>query len=300
MDRKNRGFINWYFNIRNSYKERSIVFNIGSYFGQNYLTVRDNQEEVRRVFNISVQQLKIEKDGIFFKEHKLLKNEIFLDLKEKDFTIKGEVSISGEPLIYPSKRQKSMMGPIRYIPFLKNYYELICLNAPIQGFIQLNDENIDLMQGTAYIEKQWGREYPKVWVSAQCNCFKNHPITLMMRINRIALLWEYETVFSILINYRGRIELFSNYRGGHITKLYRYKSYVHVIITQKNKLLDLKLFGEDGLELVEAKYTHGIKDIYQCSQGKIEIKIIENNHKIIEDIGYRCEVEMGGNTSKLK
>lgn len=43
-----------------------------------------------------------------------------------------------------------------------------------------------------------------------------------------------------------------------------------------------------------------IRDVYACDTAKIELLITEDGRTIFEEIGTLCELEMGGNTSKLK
>ena len=43
-----------------------------------------------------------------------------------------------------------------------------------------------------------------------------------------------------------------------------------------------------------------IRDVYACDTAKIEFSIMENNRMLFEEVGNLCELEMGGNTSKLK
>ncbi|CAG8485148.1 23380_t:CDS:2 [Dentiscutata erythropus] len=74
----------------------------------------------------------------------------------------------------------SVMGPFAYIPFLECNHGLLSIDHRSQGNIELiNEENKDdfkkiiFKNGHGYIEKDWGIDFPRSYIWAQTNNFKN-------------------------------------------------------------------------------------------------------------------------------
>lgn len=304
MKKTKKGFMSWYYNFIDAQKENLLEISIGKTQEEGnseyYLSIASNQKAFSKEIKLSGERVKWEKDGMHYDSCSFDQNGIALDLEDEAYHIKGSLSFTENRGTNRSKWQTGVMGPFKYWPFLNSYHDVTSLAHQLSGSITINNETIDFTGGKGYMEKEWGKQYPKIWVWAQCNHFKEHDIALMVGVARMPFLWEYYTSFSVPVYYKGSLEVFSNYNGGQIAKLYRYKGYIHLIITQKSKVLDLKIYGEDEAELVSSYNSHMIRDVYQCQMAKMEIKIMQSNHIILEDVGYCCNIEIGGNTSKLK
>lgn len=304
MKKAKCGFLNWYCNLvdkqRKEILELTLVVNSGEIYNSCYLIVEAHNGELYQEIQLPKKQVIIERDSIRIGENYFSKQGINLNIISEASSIIGEVQFNECKDTKQSKWYASIMGPARYMPFLKSYHDVISLSHELIGSFKINNESFDFTGGIGYAEKEWGKEYPKTWIWAQCNHFKRHDMSLMIGIARMPIWGSYYTVFSVPVHYKGQLEVFSSYNSGQIAKLYRYKQYVHIVITQKSKVLDIKIFGEEDIPLTASRRSHKIRDVYACQNAKIEISIIQNNHRILDDIGYLGNIEIGGNTSKLK
>ncbi|MBE6023037.1 MAG: hypothetical protein E7231_07365 [Cellulosilyticum sp.] len=227
--------------------------------------------------------------------------EVLLDINEKKLSIKGKLMINRVINLNQSFLKPGLMGYYKHIPFLEFYQEVLTLQGKVAGEFCIDGETVDFTDGHYFLQKQWGSKFPNVWLWAQCSGFeKKKDLAIMVGVARLKVLFNYYTAFAIPIYYNDQVEIFSNYNGGHISKLYRYKGYIHCTIIQKDKLLDLKIYGRDEVERTSSKESHGIRDIYECNRVKMEVKISQNGNVLLEDSSLECSIEMGGNTSKLK
>ena len=307
MKRQNRNeqFKEWYFKALNITQQKMIIgkITIKGVEDQNDGTCRliynMNGEEKEGV--LSIHNIKTNKYGMSWADNMITKDKVQLDIKERTLSIKGELGIEGIVDAKQSFIKPGIMGYYQYLPRLEFYQDILVLQGKIKGMLCINGEEVDLSGGSYYLQRQWGNKYPNVWLWTQCNGFKKKKnLALTVGIARLKLWFNYYTGFAVPIYYDNRVEVFSNYNGGHIAKLYRYKGYVHLIVTQKDKLLDLKIYGRDEIECILDKETHGIRDVYGCNKVKLEVKMTQNGKVILEDTSFDCNIEMGGNTSKLK
>lgn len=255
----------------------------------------------RKKISFPIKQINGDKNAVEFDNGHFNPNEVLLNINRRELGLKGQLSITNLVDLNKSFFKPGVMGIYKHIPFLEFYHETLALQGNITGQLCIDGHEIDFSGGSYYLQKQWGNKFPNIWLWAQASGFeKKKDLALMIGVARLKLLFNYYTAFSIPIYYNNQLEIFSNYNGGHIAKLYRYKGYIHLIITQKDKLLDLKIYGRDEVECISSKVSHGIRDIYECDRVKIEIKISQNGNVLLEDVSSECSIEMGGNTSKLK
>lgn len=304
MKREKKRFIKYFNRLVNQEQDISLSITINIFFDKDrqegYLTIDSNKETFCKEFLLPIQGITVDKKNLSIGENSFSAEGMLLNLKDEENRIQGEVHFSEQKVIHTSFWQDGIMGPFRKMPFLQSYYDVLSLSHQLEGKIYINNTLIELTNGKGYTEEAWGKTYPKIWIRAQCNHFENHDVALMIGIARMPILFDYRTCFAIPVFYKGTVEVFSNYNRGQIAKLYRYKEYIHLIIIQESKVLDLKIFGNNEMELMMPKGGHAIKDIFRCETAKVELKIIQNSHVVLEDIGNFCYLEMGGNTSKLK
>lgn len=297
-------FENWYFRLVDADKEHALGIMVGKYIGEKeeeaFIQIIDSALQKNMYLSYPVKKMQSIEGGIQIEENEFGEQRIILNIKSEKGSLTGEVFFSQHRGLKQSFWKPGLMGPYKYLPFLKSYHEVISLQSALRGSLWLNGREISFNEGKGYIEKDWGREFPKVWLWAQCNHFKKHDLSLMIGITRLPIFFDYYTSFAIPIWHHEELEIFSNYNGGHIAKLYRYKGYVHLIVVQKNKLLDIKLYGNDEISCISAKNSHSIRDVYACEEAKIEIKLTQDKEVVLEEVGHLCEIEIGGNTSKIK
>lgn len=308
-DRRHNGlnknsFENWYFKLVDEEKEITlgilVEMNTTKKGKEALIQVMGNTINDEVCIYYPVESVKTGEEEIQIGDNVLGLNQIILNIEKEDFGLKGELALNHHKRLKQSLWIPGLMGPYKYLPFLESYHEVISLQHTLTGSLWLNNKQIIFNEGKGYIEKDWGKSMPNVWLWAQCSHFKRKDVALMVGVARLPIFFDYYTCFAIPIYYKDQVEIFSNYNGGHLSKLYRYKGYVHIIITQKSKILDIKIYGSDEKSCMASKSSHKIRDVYACDAAKIELSITENGQIIFEEIGTLCELEMGGNTSKLK
>lgn len=300
---KNR-FENWYFKLVDARKENTLGILVGilmTHEGEEaFIEITENGISENLCVKYSLDAVKSKDTEIQIGDNSLGLQKITLNMQKEGLTLKGEITFSNHKRLKESLWLSGLMGPYKYLPFLKSYHEVVSLQHTLMGSLWVNEKQIIFNEGKGYIEKDWGKVFPNVWLWAQCNHFKRQDVALMIGVARLPIFFNYYTSFAIPVYYKDQLEIFSNYSGGHIAKLYRYKGYVHLVVTQKNKILDIKIYGSDEVSCVTSKSSHMIRDVYACDTAKIEFSITDNGKSVFEEVGTLCELEMGGNTSKLK
>ncbi|MDD2371162.1 MAG: tocopherol cyclase family protein [Firmicutes bacterium] len=108
----------------------------------------------------------IELGSSFFSKDKMV-----INFDDNGFKIKGTI-LFGEFLdIGKSVYAPNIMGPFAYIPFMECYHGLVSLRHELSGALVIDGEDEVFDGGIGYIEKDWGKSFPKKYIWLQCNSF---------------------------------------------------------------------------------------------------------------------------------
>jgi hypothetical protein len=69
------------------------------------------------------------------------------------------------------------MGFFSYLPFMECNHGVLSMNHSLKGSISVDGSVIDFSGGTGYIEKDWGRSFPKSYTWMQSNHFKKPDVS---------------------------------------------------------------------------------------------------------------------------
>ncbi|KAG0326190.1 hypothetical protein BG000_001500 [Podila horticola] len=108
---------------------------------------------------------------------------------QEAFSIKAhfQFPVSAQTPLPTSLLLPSIMGATAYLPFLECIHGVASLHHPIQkGQIATLATNGTLLseasydEGVGYLEKDWGINFPSIWIWAQTNVFKTAPGSSML------------------------------------------------------------------------------------------------------------------------
>lgn len=265
-----------------------------------FIQISSDIPNMNHIIKYPMESFSYTNDSVVIENNILSRDFIQLDLNEEHFHLKGKINFSQGKQLETKFWSPGLMGPFKLLPFLKSYHEVLSLTHTIMGEINFNNKEINFNEGKGALDKDWGKSFPNVWIWMQCNHFQNHDAAIMVGVARMPVYFNYYTAFAMPFYFNDKVETYANYTGAHIAKLYRYKGYIHLIITEKSKVIDLKIFGKEDIPLVASPMGNLIRDVYEYTGAKVEIKVTQGGRVVFEDIGEYAYLKIGGNTSKLK
>lgn len=114
--------------------------------------------------------------------------EISLDLIHKSKSIKGKLKFKNIKKWPDSLINPGSMGFYNYFWFMECYSQVCTVDGEIEGSLQVGKENIDFTGGKVYIEKNWGKAFPKSWIWIQSNSFKEEGVSFTCSIGRVPFI----------------------------------------------------------------------------------------------------------------
>jgi hypothetical protein len=237
------------------------------------------------LFSFSESKFEIKIGENVFSEHS-----IHLNLPQ----LKGELSF-GQFHKWPSSLlSPGVMGWYSFMPFMECYHAVVSLHHGLSGVLSYFDESISFDSGNGYIEKDWGRSFPKSWVWTQCNNYDFiEPISVMISVAYIPWLKNH------FIGYLGAIQIgenlhsFTTYNGAKL-KLSIENNCVHIKLSNKGKVLILKAIQNPGADLFSPIQGAMAGKVNESLMATHELEFFIDGLKIIESKGHSAGLEIAG------
>ncbi|MEX1366100.1 MAG: tocopherol cyclase family protein, partial [Nannocystaceae bacterium] len=157
---------------------------------------------------------------------------LVLNLDTPELTLHGEVRYDALVPWPVSRRSPGAMGWYAYVPLMQCFHGVVSLDHGLTGTLALDGEALGFDAGRGYIEKDWGRGFPRVWVWCQCNHFAASPGTSLM-VSVATIPWLGRTFAGLLASlwHEGRLYRFTTYNRGKIRRLAVDDDTVRVMMT---------------------------------------------------------------------
>lgn len=160
-----------------------------------------------RTFEVEIGGSRFDSDGIV------------LDLAGPDQTLRGEVHFS-ELNPWPVRwHSPGVMGPFRFVPLMQTYHGVLSLDHRLEGTLKVNRRKVEFSGGRGYIEKDWGKTFPRAYIWTQSNHFSEPGISLTASAATIPWLGSWFRGFLVGFWFRGTLYRFTTYLGSTLESL---------------------------------------------------------------------------------
>lgn len=151
-------------------------------------------------FDIRIGQNHFHRDGIT------------LNIQTPRGTLRGKLTFSEIRTFPVSWHTPSIMGPFQFVPLMECYHAIIHLSHRIQGVLEIDGVPFDFENGAGYIEKDYGRSFPKTYLWFQASHFDSQDASFVFSRARIPWLGsEFPGFFAYFTNFKGIEVRFATY-----------------------------------------------------------------------------------------
>jgi len=210
-------------------------------------------------------------------------DQINLNIQGENIKLKGKLTFSNLISFPKAWYHPGIMGPFSYLPFLECYHGVINIHHETNGLLNINGKILDYQRGFGYIEKDWGRSFPKKWIWFQSNHFPNGKTTVMFSVAKVPFLGTSFTGFFAILRYDKRILLFATYTGARIRKLYKEASLLEVVIEDLRFRLEMTVVYTDGGELKAPMNGRMIRTIKECTDAIVRVRLLTRKKRVLYD-----------------
>jgi hypothetical protein len=142
-----------------------------------------------------------------------------LNVDTAEGSIKGRLTFNNIHPFPSGRKNPGIMGPFGIIPFMECYHAIIHLYHEIAGVIELDGEIHDFNGGVGYIEKDYGRSFPKTYLWLQASHFEIRNASFVFsRANIPFLGMEFPGFFAYFTDFSGISRRFATYNHSRLVK----------------------------------------------------------------------------------
>ncbi len=217
------------------------------------------------------------------------KERVHIDINDKELglNIKGDLKYKNHIYL-----KRNIMGFFSYIPFMQCSHSILSMKNKVEGNLFINDNNIEFLNGTGYIEKDFGVSFPKYYIWGQGNNFNDKDVSFFISVANIPFkMFNFRGfICSLIVN--GKEYRFATYNNSKILKYEINDNGYNIILKRGKYILEVDAFCNDSF-LLKAPVNGKIdKEIFECINGKINITLKKNKKIIFLDESYNCGIEM--------
>lgn len=149
--------------------------------------------------------------------------------------------------------QPGVMGPYSFVPLMECNHGILSMDHTLSGELVVAADQTSFQNGRGYIEKDWGRGFPRGYVWAQSNHFEEEGVCISASVARIPWLTGSFRGFLVGFLLRGKLYRFTTYTGSEIEHIEVDDHSYHLSVRDKTHRLELSASKGEGA-LLHAPY----------------------------------------------
>lgn len=300
--KKQNYFEGWYYKIVDKDEKNSFAFIPGIAYdkdknGHAFIQIIDSLQYRTEYFKFHVDKfIYSEKElDVIIDENRFTQMGIEIHLQNQNYPVQGKLKFNDIEPFPKTLTRPGIMGIFSFVPFMECYHGVVNIHQKIEGSLLINHKEVDFTDGYGYIEKDWGRSFPKWWVWVQCNHFKEKDISLMFSIAQIPWLKKHFTGFISFLKIKDKMYLFATYTGAKVKHLEHKNGIIEILVEDRKYSLSISGgYNESGV-LKAPKNGIMERKISESISSTVKVILKDNKGKVIfEDYGKNSGLEVVG------
>jgi hypothetical protein len=220
------------------------------------------------------------------------REKIEINIQNEQIEVSGEIELTE---LTPLKRtlfMPNIMGFFGYFNFMECYHGVVSMTHHLGGLLDVNQIPISFNHSKGYIEKDWGKSFPRAYVWMQSNHFTNNNTSFLFSYADIPFLGLYFKGLIINLLFNQKEYRFATYNYARVIKEELKENFVHYRIKKGRYLLDIQGESNKQIELASPKNGMMIEQIKEGLSGIIHLKLYYKKTLIYEDSGKHAGIEI--------
>jgi len=227
-------------------------------------------------------------------------NEIKLNIKTSLIEAKGHVKNENIKPWPVSILEPGCMGWYAYVPTMECFHGILSMDHDLKGKIQINSQSYLFDNGKGYIEKDWGKNFPKNWIWAQSNHFEIPGLSLSASLATIPWRKSEFSGFIVGVQVNDILYRFTPYKGSKVNLVKYDDEKISWHLQQGNVELQIILYkgSKTGMLFAPDKFNME-KKVAEYLDARIQFKLKKGKETIAEGDSSHSALEIIGDTKSL-
>ncbi len=185
-----------------------------------------------------------------------------------------------------------IMGPFGKVPLMECYHGIDSLLHTVDGSVEWDGARTRFEGGSGYIERDWGRSFPKRWVWLECHGFKGRPgDSIMLAIAEIPLCGLRFTGILCVCRVEGVQHRLATYRGARLVAQRMEDGQYRAALRQGRYRLDVEVRFGDGGALQAPVMGAMSRVITEYPSCEVRVRFMEGERVLMDGVGEGCGFE---------
>lgn len=306
--RKKRYFEGWYFKLIDQQRKTVLAVIPGISIGESladahaFIQVIDAVKGNTEYYRFAFQDFHADKHKLLVTigENTFSDHGMKLNLRNENGALSGELRFT-EIDPYPKTFfRPGIMGPFSFVPGMECYHGVVNIRHTINGSLTRNGALVDMTGGEGYLEKDWGRSFPKAWIWVQANHFEEAGASFLFSVARIPWLGKSFTGLITFLRTKKGFETFSTYNGGKIRSIQLEENRLDVTITNAKHILHFSTNFSGGGILKAPKNGLMSREIEESITATTKLQLLDRNGEIIfQGTSQQTGIEISGGVAEI-
>ena len=248
-------FEGWYFKIVDVVEEQPYAIIPGVFLGDDahaFIQVLDGTAGMSAYYPFPLSEFRAAKNTLDVEigRSRFSRSGIKLDIPAYDTVgqqaVRGEIHFSAWTSWPVTIASPGVMGPYSFMPFMECNHGILSMDHAVSGELQVNGKHVSFDGGRGYIEKDWGRGFPRGYVWGQSNHFDEPGVSVSASVARIP--WLSRAFRGHLVGFllRDRLYRFATYSGSEIVHISVDEHSYSLAVRDKEYLLEINATRTEG------------------------------------------------------
>lgn len=193
-----------------------------------------------------------------------------------------------------------IMGWFSFVPFMECFHGIVSMHHTLEGQIEHNGKLYDFSGGKGYIEKDWGRSFPRAYVWMQSNHFDTHDqASLIASVAHIPWLNSHFIGFISGFWLEGKLFRFATYTGAK--KFLKIENNeVELIFRGPGQEIRIHAQQAEGTALISPISGAMAGKINESLQAHLQVELLQKGKRIFEGRSRTSGLELAGDLEGLQ
>lgn len=225
---------------------------------------------------------------------------IKLNINNDKINIKGEIFSKGLNPWPVTILEPGCMGWYAYVPTMECFHGILSMKHSLSGEIKLNNRQVNFSNGKGYLEKDWGKNFPKNWIWGQSNHFLEPDLSVSASLATIPWRKNEFSGFIVGILHRDKFYRFTTYLNSKITHISFDGNTIEWCLRSRDIEVCLRISrGQKSGLLFAPDKKDMVPKVSEYLDGTMSIKLTKKGNTVLESYSKNAAVEIVGNTDKL-
>lgn len=211
---------------------------------------------------------------------------IHVDITTREHTLKADLHYGPFTPLHKTLYCPDIMGPFSYVPHMECNHGILSLSHRVTGHVLLNAQSHSFDDGTGYIEKDWGRSFPKSWTWFACHHFaKAQGACVMLSIAQIPFLGgNFQGLLAVcMIN--GKQIRIATYHGAHLLSNSIHNDISYIVLQQRGLKLTVTTRLQNGYPLTAPALGRMHRQIVEYPGCTCHVRLVHHNTVLLDSKG---------------